>query len=312
MDYFPVFTQLHNKPVLVIGGGEVACRKVDLLLRAGAAITLISPRLHPALQKLASQQKLRWLAESYQPGSLGGYYQVWTTTDDRELNKRIFRDAQQKKIWVNAVDDPAHCDFITPSMIDRSPIQVAISSGGASPVLVRYLREKLETQLAQNLSLLADFAGKQRNRLKLHYDTVDKRRHFWEQFFRLPQVENAQSVEVLEAAFVQLLAQDNQAKGTVCVVETGTDVEMLTLKALRLMQQAEMVLYTDEVSQAGFIDLCRRDADREACSEENLLQKADALLSQAVRVCILVRKGRTSASLSAFCQQHKGEVLPSL
>ncbi|QUJ70352.1 siroheme synthase (plasmid) [Photobacterium sp. GJ3] len=311
MDYFPVFTRLAHKPVLVIGGGDVACRKVDLLLRAGAEVTLVSPRIHPALQKLASQEQINWRAESYQPSILNGFYQVWTTTDDRELNTRIFHDAQQKKLWVNAVDDPAHCDFITPSIIDRSPIQVAISSGGASPVLVRYLREKLETQLAQNLSLLADYAGKQRERLKSYYQTVDERRHFWEQFFRLPQVENAQSEATLEAAFTQLLDQKVQHFGSICVIETGDDVEMLPLKALRLMQQAEMVLYTNEHSQAVFIDLCRRDADRAHVTTELLAEKAGQLLDQSVRVCVLIEKGMVPESLIQLCRQHEGELVPA-
>ncbi|KDM89932.1 bifunctional precorrin-2 dehydrogenase/sirohydrochlorin ferrochelatase [Photobacterium galatheae] len=312
MDYFPVFTRLVNKPVLVIGGGEIACRKVELLLRAGADITLVSPRLHPTLQKLAIQQKIRWLAESYKSSILGDYYQVWATTDDRELNTRIFRDAQQKRIWVNAVDDPAHCDFITPSMIDRSPIQVAISSGGASPVLVRFLREKLETQLAQNLSLLAAYAGKQRERLKQHFHTIDQRRHFWEQFFRLPQVEHAQTEQVLETAFQSLLAEPAQNTGTLWLIETGTDTEMLTLKALRLMQQAEMVLYTNEETQAEFIDLCRRDADRAHCQLDALAEKAALLLQQSVRVCIFIEKGSTPESLVQLCTQQNSLVLPSL
>ncbi len=312
MDYFPVFARLTNKPVLVIGGGEVACRKVDLLLRAGADITLVSPRLHPTLQKLAAQKKLRWLAESYKSSVLGDYYQVWTTTDDRELNTRIFRDAQQKRIWVNAVDDPAHCDFITPSMIDRSPIQVAISSGGASPVLVRFLREKLETQLAHNLSLLAGYAGKQRERLKQHFNTVDERRHFWEQFFRLPQVETAKTEEALETAFTSLLAHPDKSQGTLWVIETGTETEMLTLKALRLMQQAEMVLYTNEEAQAGFIELCRRDADRAHCQLGDIAEKVTSFLQKSVRVCVLTEKGSTPESMVQLCVLHNGLVLPAL
>ncbi|MCW8329328.1 siroheme synthase [Photobacterium sp. SDRW27] len=289
MDFFPVFLRLENKKILVVGGGEVASRKVDLLLRAGADITLISPQLHQYLASLVDKDQLTWVKKDYQSDDVHGYHQVWATTDNRTLNHQIFCDADAKGIWTNVVDDPQHCHFITPSMIDRNPIQVAISSGGASPVLVRYIREKLETQLPQNLNLLAAFSGLQRPRIKQYFSTVDERRKFWERFFRLPEVENATSEEQLEHAFNALLQQPDKTTGSLYVIETGSDPELLSLKALRLMQQAEYVLYPKGRNDI-FVDLCRRDAERDEYIDSDIKSKALTLLAQEMRVCILLPK----------------------
>ena len=286
MDFFPAFLRLSDRQVLVVGGGDIACRKVDLLLRANANVTVLSPQLHPYLATYATQGKLIYIKKKYQESDLDGFDQVWATTDQRELNHQIYQDATKRRLWVNVVDDPKYCHFITPSMIDRSPIQVAIASGGASPVLVRYLRERFETLLPQNLSMLANFAGKQRNRIKQHFESVDERRKFWERFFRLPAVEHAKQVEELELAFSRLLNCPDDITQSVTFVHVGKDPELLTLKALRLMQQAEYVLYCGACPEI-FVDLCRRDAEREQVPQQQLFQKASSLVKQNVRVCIL-------------------------
>ncbi|WP_299017964.1 NAD(P)-dependent oxidoreductase [uncultured Photobacterium sp.] len=286
MDFFPAFLRLSDRQVLVVGGGDVACRKVDLLLRANANVTVLSPELHPFLANYADKGRLNYLCKSYEENDLAGFDQVWATTNKSGLNHQIYRDATKRDLWVNVVDAPKFCHFITPSMIDRSPIQVAISSGGASPVLVRYLRERFETLLPQNLAMLANFAGKQRDRIKQHFDSIDERRKFWERFFRLPTVEHAKHVEELEQAFSQLLNSPNETAQHVTFVHVGNDPELLTLKALRLMQQAEYVLYCDACPDV-FVDLCRRDAEREQVPYQQLFHKASSLEKQNVRVCIL-------------------------
>ncbi|MGF1729450.1 NAD(P)-dependent oxidoreductase [Photobacterium kasasachensis] len=311
MDFFPVFLKLSNKKVLVIGGGEVACRKVDLLLRAGASITLISPQLHPYLTGLTDSSQLTWIEKEYESDDVTGFHQVWATTDIPSLNHQIFKDADAQRIWTNVVDDPGHCDFITPSMIDRTPIQVAVSSGGASPVLVRFIREKLETQLPQNLSLLAGYSGKQRQRIKQHFSTVDERRKFWERYFRLPEVENATSEEQLELAFQRLLNQPDTSSGSLYVIETGGDPELLTLKALRLMQQAEYVLYPKGNNDI-FVDLCRRDAEREMYEESSLKPQISTLLAKDLRVCLLVPKQAAPCGLDAICDEYNCSLIPCL
>ncbi|KJG17751.1 precorrin-2 dehydrogenase/sirohydrochlorin ferrochelatase family protein [Photobacterium angustum] len=310
MDFFPVFLKLTHKKVLVVGGGEVACRKVDLLLKAQANITLVSPELHPHLVSLLDEGKFEYLKARYEKSLLTQFDQVWATTDSRELNHQVYHDANALKIWTNVVDDPAYCDFITPSMIDRSPMQVAISSGGASPVLVRYLRERFETQLPQNLSLLADYSGQQRTRIKQHYKTVDERRKFWETFFRLPAVETATTEQELEQAFSGLLTSYQDTGANLYLIETGNDPELLTLKALRLMQQSEFVLYPDGKNDI-FVDLCRRDAERESYEHENVITRAKQLLDEGMRVCILASKDKHRPALKKLCVDRNGIFVPS-
>lgn len=148
-----------------------------------ANVTVVSPNIHPHLLSLSEQQSLLWVKAFYQSEMLHDYIQVWATTDNPDLNHQVHHDAKRKNIMVNVVDDKPYCDFITPSMINRGRIQIAVSSGGASPVLIRYLREKLESILPQNLSLLADFGASKRNSIKESLATVDERRKFWERFF---------------------------------------------------------------------------------------------------------------------------------
>lgn len=184
MQYFPLFMNLADKPVLVVGGGEVACRKVDSLVRAGAHVTIVSPKIDTYLQNLVESGDCFWVQNFYTDDLLEQkYVQVWATTDNPQLNHRVYHDARALGLLVNVVDDQPYCDFITPSMINRGRIQIAISSGGASPVLVRNIREKLEATLPQNLSLLADFGASKRNDIKQHLPSVDLRRKFWESFF---------------------------------------------------------------------------------------------------------------------------------
>lgn len=286
MQYFPVFLRLSDRQVLVVGGGDVACRKVDLLLRAKANITVISKDLHPHLAAYVDAERIRYIHKHYEQSDLDGFDQIWATTDQRDVNHQIYTDATARGLWLNTVDDPQYCHFITPSMVDRSPIQIAISSGGASPVLVRYIRENLETILPQNLSLLAEFAGKQRQRVKQYYSTVDERRKFWERFFRLPELENITCESELEKIFQTHLKDNNSEEQAVIYIQVGQDPELLTIKALRLMQQSEYILYSDDCADI-FVDLCRRDADREKTMTGQLWQRADQLAKSGKRVVIL-------------------------
>ncbi|MEF2507360.1 NAD(P)-dependent oxidoreductase [Vibrio mimicus] len=289
MRYFPLFLDLTNKPVLVVGGGEVACRKIDALLRADAKVTVISPQVAPALQSWINEGKCHWIQHFYSSHWLDKrYVQVWATTDNPELNHQVHKDAKEQGILVNVVDDQPFCDFITPSMIERGRIQLAISSGGASPVLIRNIRETLEAVLAQNLSLLADFGASKRNSIKDFLPNVDLRRQFWERFFAHPEVKSAQERETLERIYIQLIGQSADKMFATTWIEFGRDVELLSLKALRHMQQAELVLHTQDCP-FEFIDLCRRDAQRQSFHSSIELS---TLLSQAQNeaqtVCVLI------------------------
>lgn len=290
MQYFPVFLDLNNKPVLVVGGGEVACRKIDMLIRAGAKVTVISPQIHSHLENLAKADVILWVKDFYQGNKLVDYFQVWATTDNPELNHLVYKDAKKQGIMVNVVDDKPYCDFITPSMINRGRIQIAISSGGASPVLIRYLREKFESILPQNLSLLADFGASKRNSIKQELATVDERRKFWERFFSLPEIATVNDRSRLEQLYQQILADKFEVTGSQVWVEFDDDVEMLSIKSLRMMQESELVLYPASCP-FEFVDLCRRDADRMLYQDTTHLA---ALLEQAKlnkqRVCIFIEK----------------------
>ncbi|GHA34708.1 NAD(P)-dependent oxidoreductase [Photobacterium aphoticum] len=312
MDYLPIFLSLKNKKVVVIGGGEVACRKIDLLRKAEANITVVSPALHPYLHGLVEKAAITWINKSYTPDDLNGAMQVWVTTNNRALNHDVFEDAQVRGLWANVVDDKDYCNFITPSLIDRTPIQVAISSGGASPVLVRFLREKLETQLPQNLSLLADYAGQQRDRIKQYFKTVDERRKFWELFFRHAGVEQAQSMDELEVHFQQLLDDNTDSLAGLYLIETGTDPEMLSLKALRLMQQSEFVLFPSGKDDGIFLDLCRRDADRAPYTPSTLNRLVKQYIDEGLRVCVLADKQNASDLFGPLQHYRHAQYVPTV
>ncbi|CAH6935597.1 Siroheme synthase / Precorrin-2 oxidase [Vibrio chagasii] len=289
MRYFPMFLDVENKPILVVGGGEVACRKVDSLLRAGANVTLVSPKVAPYLQQLVDENKLHWVQNFYSSQIISKeYLQVWATTDNPSLNHQVYNDAKKLGILVNVVDDLPYCDFITPSMINRGRIQIAISSGGASPVLVRNIREKLETVLPQNIGLLADFGASKRNSIKESYPTVDERRKFWERFLSSSSIEQVTDREQLETYYQQALTEGVDSEGQVTWIEFEQDVELLSMKALRLMQEAELVLSPKECP-FEYVDLCRRDAERESYANSGELStKLEQAKAENLRVCVFI------------------------
>ncbi|MGB2079352.1 MAG: siroheme synthase [Vibrio sp.] len=308
MRYFPIFLDLNQKPVLVVGGGDVACRKVDMLLRAGALVTIVSPHLHPQLQQAVERGELAWEKRFYQSDLLTGFVQVWATTDNPDLNHEVHADAKAANILVNVVDDTPYCDFITPSVINRGRIQIAISSGGGAPVLIRKIREKFETQLAQNLSLVADFATSKRDDIKQHLPNVDLRRKFWERYFEHPDVESATSREQLESLYQDALKRELNDEGQLTWLEFGQDPEMLSLKAMRLMQQAELVLYPPECP-FSFIDLVRRDADRQTYGSTDELNQL-ITQNQALRICVFIDKSQLDPKLNLMMdQKHKIPIL---
>lgn len=298
MRYFPLFLDLTNKPVLVVGGGEVACRKIDALLRADAKVTVISPHVAPVLQNWIQEGKCHWIQHFYSSHWLDKrYVQVWATTDNPELNHQVHKDAKEQGILVNVVDDQPYCDFITPSMIERGRIQLAISSGGASPVLIRNIRETLEAVLAQNLALLADFAASKRHSIQDFLPNIDLRRQFWERFFAHPEVKNAQDRESLERIYIHLLGQSADKTFSITWIEFGRDVELLSLKALRHMQQAELILHTQNCPFA-FVDLCRRDAQRQSFySSVELSTLLSAAQQEKQHVCVMIPEGSSEYAL---------------
>ncbi|MFM7970267.1 siroheme synthase CysG [Aeromonas sp. A-5] len=265
MDYLPIFCRLDNKPVLLVGGGEVAARKARLLLDAGARLTVVSPALDPELATLAADGEIEWLATEFEPAQLAGKWLVVAATDRREVNALVYQSANQARIFANVVDDPKRSSFIMPSIIDRSPLMVAISSGGKAPVLARLLREKLEALLPQHLGAVAAFAGGLRDRVKARFASMGERRQFWERLLgadrlgqALARADKAAANQLADALF----AEDAGAKGEVILVGAGPgDPGLLTLHALRRMQQADVVVY-DRLVSNEVMALVRRDARR--------------------------------------------------
>ena len=265
MDYLPIFCRLDNKPVLLVGGGEVAERKARLLLDAGAQLTVVAPELDPELAELAANGSIEWLAGEFAPAQLAGKWLVVAATDRREVNALVYQSANQARIFANVVDDPKRSSFIMPSIIDRSPLMVAISSGGKAPVLARLLREKLEALLPQHLGAVAAFAGSLRERVKARFASMGERRRFWERLLgadRLGQAlargDGASAHQLADSLF----AEESQTGGEVVLVGAGPgDPGLLTLHALRQMQQADVVVY-DRLVSDEVMALVRRDAKR--------------------------------------------------
>ncbi len=166
MAYYPLFLDLTGRPCVVIGGGPVAERKVEGLLAVGASVTVVSPSLCPALEALARERRIRHVGREYAPGDLAGYQLAFVATDDSEVNQAVSREGQARGVWVNAADDPAHCDFILPSVLRRGDLVVAVATGGASPALSRAVREELEAYFTQDYAALAEVVAEVRRELK--------------------------------------------------------------------------------------------------------------------------------------------------
>lgn len=263
MKYFPMFFELENRPCLVVGGGDVAARKVSLLVRAGGKVSVISPQLCESLQGRLNAGEITHLNKSFEAKDLANYVLVIAATDDAAVNRQISEIAQQKNIPVNVVDQPEHCSFIVPSIIDRSPVQVAVSTGGASPVLARLLRAQLETIIPATYGRLALLMEEFRGKVKKLID-ADKRRAFWETVIQGPIAEMVFSGKEEAAREAMHTAVDENKmpdRGEVYLVGAGPgDPDLLTFRALRLLQQADVIVYDRLVSEE-ILDLARRDAD---------------------------------------------------
>lgn len=271
MNYFPIFLRLEGEAALVVGGGEVAARKVDLLLRAGAKVTVVAPEIVATLARKLEARAIAHLAEEFQPDHLKGVRLAIAATDKHSVNAWVAYQAERRNIPVNVVDDRELSRFIMPAIIDRSPVVVAVGSSGDAPVLTRRLREKLESFLPQRLGALASLAGRFRPLVKSRIQSAGRRRRFWENFFDgeiasdvLAGRIDPESAEA-EARLTSTLARvagDEPAAGEVVLVGAGPgDPGLLTLRALRALQNADVVLY-DRLVSPEVLDLARRDAER--------------------------------------------------
>jgi uroporphyrin-III C-methyltransferase/precorrin-2 dehydrogenase/sirohydrochlorin ferrochelatase len=270
MDFLPIFLDVRGEPCLVVGGGEVAARKCGLLLRAGARVTVLAPELSAAFGADLAAARIAHRAASFRDADLEGFAVAIAATSDDAVNRAVAAAARARRIPVNVVDQPALCSFILPSIIERAPLTVAVSSGGASPVLARLLRARLETLIPAGYGRLAALAGAFRGEVKARFKPAERRR-FWERVLQGPIAElvfsgrDAEARKALQAALEdQRLAGPGLSLtgGEVSLVGAGPgDPDLLTFRALRLMQQADVVVYDRLVSQP-ILDLVRLDAER--------------------------------------------------
>ena len=269
MKYFPFFLQLDQLPCLIVGGGSVAERKLDLLIKAKADITVISLEFSDYILDLAKTHNIRCVKKEYSNKILeeNKYNFVISATNDVSLNERVAKDCKKYNIIVNVVDQPEICDFIFPSILERGDITVAVSTGGASPVLARVLRTKLETMVPGSYGKLAEIVSANRIKVREKMKRFSSNKIFWEKMLNGKFLELVLSGKTDEAKSfldeqIENFDEDIANQGEVYLVGAGPgDPDLLTFKALRLMQQADIALY-DRLVHPSIVDLIRRDATK--------------------------------------------------
>ena len=299
MDYFPAFLDLDGKSCLVVGGGEVAARKIRLLLAARACVTVIAPKLGASVAALVRDGRIVQVARRYEERDLDGQWLAVSATGDPKVDARVFADAGERRIFCNAVDRQENCSYITPAIVDRSPVLVAVSSAGRAPVLARRIRARIEADLPARLGDLAALAGRYRRYALERLPELSRRLRFWQRVFDGPAAEHALSGDLAAAAaeMTALLgAEDGGNKGLAWLTGAGPgDPDLLTFKALNALQSADVIVY-DRLVSDRVLALARRDAQRIAVGKTpgcraNSQNSINALLVRLVasgkRVCRL-------------------------
>lgn len=266
MQQLPVFFQVQQQPCLVVGGGSVAERKIDLLRRAGAAVVVVSPELCADLQQLHAEKKIEYHARPFEVADIANKVLVIAATDNEQVNQAVATAAKERNIPVNVVDSPELCTFTFGSIVDRDPITIAVSSAGRSPVLARALKTRLESDIPAAFGKLAAFAGSYRDKVKSMLPDTQARRKFWEWILHGPIAELifAGREQAAEQMMAETLQQGGpaQQRGAVYLIGAGPgDPDLLTFRALRLLQKADVIFYDRLISQE-VMDFARRDAER--------------------------------------------------
>jgi len=262
MDYLPLFVDVRQQSCLVVGAGDVARRKIELLLRAGARVDVIAPEVIEAVQELANAGRIRLERRVYRPQDVRGRRLVIAATDQPRVNAQIFDLCVTHGQLVNSVDAPEISNCIFPALVDRSPITVAISSAGRAPALSRVVRGWIERRLPAGLGRLADFVADHRDRVRQTFAEIPARQRFWQRLLDGPVPERlgAGDEAGAERAFEEALARPD--RGQVALVGAGPgDPELLTLKGFRLLQSADVILY-DNLANRALLDYARRDAEQ--------------------------------------------------
>ena len=267
MRYFPLFIDTQQSHCLIVGAGEVAARKLELILKSEASVTVVAPWMCDTVKSYADNPRVTLIEREFADTDLTEQQMVFVATSETDINQHIHDIAREKGILVNVVDNTPLCQFITPSIIDRSPIVIAMSSGGVAPVLLRYLRQKLESVIPANISRLGAFSEKFREKVKSSLKGVTARRYFWEDVLDgdIAELVEKGQPEKADARFLEALSaaqSEQKIEGQVYLVGAGPgDPDLLTFRALRLMQKADVVVYDRLVSPA-ILELVRRDAEK--------------------------------------------------
>ena len=301
MDYFPAFLNLKDRSCLLVGGGVVASRKADLLLAAGARLTVVAPEICPTLQRYVASGRITHRVGRFTPSDVNGHWLVVNASDDPELGSQVFEAANAARIFCNSVDDKGLCSYVTPAIIDRSPVIVAVSSGGAAPLLARKIRTQIETILPARLGHLATLASAWRDRVKNRIDDLLSRRRFWEQVFDGAVYDDVlagrpQSARRNIAALLEAATRAQKKEGEVWLVGAGPgDPGLLTMRALQLMQRADVIVH-DRLVSDEVLALARRDAEKisvgkapgcRSTTQEEINELLIRLVRDGKRVCRL-------------------------
>ncbi len=267
VEYLPINLNIKNKQCLVVGGGNIALRKAKQLFGAGGKLTIVAPKFHPDFVSLSSSESLELITAEYHPDLLQNKLLVIAATDDSKINQAVFSDAENKGVMVNVVDQPELCRFIMPSVINRSPLTIAISSGGTAPVLARMLREKIEWMLPSNIGSFLSKVKSQRKIVAERYPELNARRKFWESFFEdklgWSTKDNLKDTgpEELELEYVLDFSAGPETPNCVAIVDLGKgQLHDLTVRTLDLLQKADDI-HLSEKNYQWLKNIIRRDAN---------------------------------------------------
>jgi len=306
VDYLPIFVNIKNQHCLIIGGGAVAARKADLFIKSGAIVTVIAPELKTEMKHHLSHGKIVWQMDSFSEALLENISKpkyVISATDDEAINQAVYHYCQFNNIPVNVADQTEYCDFILPAIVDRSPMTIAVSTGGRSPVLARVMKARLETVIPAGFGRLTDLVGRYRPKVKDAIVDLDGRKAFWEKLLDSSFIDKTVQGRIEEAEnFIQSeidhVAESGQEipVGEVYLIGAGPgDPDLMTFKGLRLLQQADVILY-DRLVAPEIIEMARREAERIYVGKKDKWHKVEQLDISQMMVN-LAKEGKRVARL---------------
>ncbi len=263
MPYFPMFLDAARMQVLVVGGGAVAAAKLETLAGCGAAVTVVAPRISDGVRSLAAVHGCVVLEQAYRPELLEGRTLVVAAVDDPALGVRIAADARAAGLPVNVVDNPALCDFIFPAVIRRGGMQIAVSSGGTSPVLARLLKQEIENMLPEQLDRLAAYIATKTDAVRAALAELQPRRLFWERLIRGPVGAAVLSgdLDTADRRFDAALQSAGTApQAALYLLRIPADPDLVTIRAVRLLGRADLVLADQGIAPDWLERYARRDA----------------------------------------------------